>query len=325
MSDYVLWRRLTETDFNAMHGMASPHGRGGGAMHVALGVSSNAFPINRFLMSSAKSTVTIKTKGRTGKESDGVLTFSSNPNRRGGEWLIRDQFSHRHPAWTPRLGFPIKYSQKNPPYVFVFRVGSRFYAAFSTLSRLSRLPKPAMPEGLLSEQKGIRLAAKALLDEFDIPTRNLLDIFQERIAGESSTSPFDPKSIEDGRNRIMAAVVRRLGQQSFRRKLLAAYESRCAMTKCGSLWVLEAAHITPYRGIRTNAVSNGLLLRADIHTLFDLALISIEPSRMKIRVSSVLASSEYAALDGRRPIVPDLRSIQPSMAALEQHFSSFQP
>jgi hypothetical protein len=41
----VLWRRLTMNDFNAMNGTASPRGRGGGARHVALGVSTETFPI----------------------------------------------------------------------------------------------------------------------------------------------------------------------------------------------------------------------------------------------------------------------------------------
>ena len=84
-------------------------------------------------------------------------------------------------------------------------------------------------------------------------------------------------------------------------------------------------YITPYRGIKTNAVSNGLLLRADIHTLFDLALMSIEPARMKIRVSSLLSKSQYAAFDGRVPALPRMLSIQPSLAALEEHYSQFHP
>src|ERR1700687_2727530 len=106
MSDYVLWRRLTETDFNAMHGEASPHGRGGGAMHVALGVGNDRFPIDRFLRATARRTVTVQTAGESGLYGPATLNFASNPSRRGGEWLIRDQFSHRHPAWSSMSGFP---------------------------------------------------------------------------------------------------------------------------------------------------------------------------------------------------------------------------
>src|SRR2546425_8717774 len=106
MSSYVLWRRLTETDFNAMLGEASPHGRGGGAMHVALGVRTDAFQIDRFLNALGHRTVTIEAAAGPGNAGRAPLTLSSNPNRRGGEWLIRDQFSHRHPGWSAAAGFP---------------------------------------------------------------------------------------------------------------------------------------------------------------------------------------------------------------------------
>jgi CheY-like chemotaxis protein len=322
MSNSVLWRRLTETDFNAMHGNASPHGRGGGAMHVALGVGSQTFPIDKFLNAHGQPNITINTAAQPGKHGASSLVFGSNPDRRRGEWLIRDQFSHRHPAWLESTGFPATYNQSDPPYIFVFRVGNDFHVRFSTANRLSKLQPADRPQGLLSEPKGIRPAPPALLAALSVPQQTLLDTFEDN-AEDYVSEPFDPKNITDGRKRVMASILQRLGQRTFRRKLLSAYEQQCAVTRCTTLWVLEAAHIIPYRGIKTNAVSNGLLLRADIHTLFDLALISIEPARMKIRVSSLLSKSQYAGFDGRVPALPRTLSIQPSMAALEEHYSQF--
>jgi len=78
MSDYVLWRRLTQTDFNAMHGQASPYGRGGGAMHVALGVGNDKFPIAPFLQADRRKSITIQTVGETGRYGATSLNFSSN-------------------------------------------------------------------------------------------------------------------------------------------------------------------------------------------------------------------------------------------------------
>lgn len=293
-------------------------------MHVALGVGNEAFPIDRFLNARGRSNVTIKTTAQPGNHAVSSLTFRSNPDRRGGEWLIRDQFSHRHPAWSPAAGFPTAYDHADPPYVLVFRVGNTFHVRFTTENQLSKLRASAIPEGLLSETKGIRPVPTALLASFSIPPQTLLDTFEEQVA-QHTFEMFDPRTVVDGRRHIIAAVVQRLGQQAFRRKLLAAYATQCAVTQCKTIWVLEAAHITPYRGFKTNAVSNGLLLRADIHTLFDLALISIEPTRMKIRVSSLLAKSQYADFDGRIPALPSKLSVQPSMAALEEHYGSFHP
>ncbi len=51
-----------------------------------------------------------------------------------------------------------------------------------------------------------------------------------------------------------------------------AYGGRCAVTNCDIEDVLEAAHISPYNGPSTDQVYNGLLLRTDIHTLFDWAI-----------------------------------------------------
>ncbi|WP_200883691.1 HNH endonuclease [Archangium violaceum] len=58
-----------------------------------------------------------------------------------------------------------------------------------------------------------------------------------------------------------------------------AYGGRCALTDCEEPRVLEAAHIFPYHGPQTNHVTNGLLLRADLHVLFDLGLLRTEKLR----------------------------------------------
>ena len=83
----------------------------------------------------------------------------------------------------------------------------------------------------------------------------------------------------DGRERAIGAIVRRRGQPAFRRALLEAYHERCAVTGCDAPEALEAAHVVPYRGVATNHPANGLLLRADLHALFDLGLIAVDERR----------------------------------------------
>lgn len=324
MTNQVLWRKLTETDFNAIHGEASPRGRGGGAMHIALGVRNRAFEIDRFLNAAGRRSVNIRTREYSGHHAEASLQFSSNPNRRGGEWLIRDQFSHRHPAWTAAAGLPAVFDLDDPPYVLIFRIGDQYHARNSTLSRLRAMPPGSLPARIQSDSKGIATVSAAMLAAFGIPTESALDEY-EREATDVPTETFDPNSTEDGRHRIIASIVRRLGQPVFRRRLFVAYNAQCAITRCPTAWVLEAAHITPYRGIRTNAVSNGLLLRADVHTLFDLALIAIDPQVMQVRVSSVLRTSPYQAFDGNSLQLPRVTASQPNPVALAQHYRSFKP
>jgi hypothetical protein len=118
---------------------------------------------------------------------------------------------------------------------------------------------------------------------------------------------FDPASLEDARIRTLQAVVVREGQPRFRAALLDAYGGRCAITARDAARALETAHVKPYEGVLTNVVVNGILLRADIHTLFDLDLIGIEPSGQIVRISSQLANTVYQEFEGtplRRPTDP---------------------
>lgn len=321
----VLWRRLSATDFRAMNGDASPFGRGGGAMHIALGVRTNRFPIDNFLSAAGQTTVTISAAAdRDGTQVGQQLAFSGNPQRRGGEWRIGDQYSNRHPAWATTAGFPTTYDANNPPYVLIFKTGRSFHARYSLQSDIQNLSFSSRPKGILSISTGISAAPPEFVAAFRVPGLSGVEELQMQQAVEAAEA-FDPESVPDGRKRILGAVIRRLGQQTFRRKLISAYASQCALTQCKTLWVLEAAHISPYRGIRTNAVTNGLLLRADVHTLFDLILLTIEPNKFVVQVSTLLEGSQYEALDGREPRTPAKMALCPSTAALEYHYRLFQP
>jgi len=80
----------------------------------------------------------------------------------------------------------------------------------------------------------------------------------------------------------------RIGQGGFRVLVTEAYQRRCAITGESTLPVLEAAHIRPYAEDGPHEVKNGILLRSDMHTLFDRGLIGVSPD-YKILVSSQIA------------------------------------
>lgn len=142
---------------------------------------------------------------------------------------------------------------------------------------------------------------------------------QQRLAVESRS--FDPAGIIDSRRRVLAQIVRRRGQQEFRERLLAAYNGRCAITGCDAIDALEAAHIVPYQGDVTNRSQNGLLLRADIHTLFDLYLIGVMPNTLTVVVSEKLKGTIYRELEGTRLREPLTLEDRPSTVALQQHLT----
>jgi predicted restriction endonuclease len=130
---------------------------------------------------------------------------------------------------------------------------------------------------------------------------------------------FDPSSVTDGRDRVLSSIVRRRGQPTFRRRLIAAYRGRCAITGCAVEEILEAAHIVPYKGPDTHHLGNGLLLRTDLHTLFDLKLIALDVDTMRLLVSPSLSDSGYERYRGSRITLPDDPAKRPSSEALKQH------
>ncbi|WP_201743963.1 HNH endonuclease [Paragemmobacter ruber] len=99
----------------------------------------------------------------------------------------------------------------------------------------------------------------------------------------------------------MGMIRQRPDQGRFRAGLLARHGARCCMTGCAVAEALEAAHIIPFAETERDrdSAANGLLLRRDVHRLFDLGLISVEPEAGAIWVAPDLRASDYGALHGR--------------------------
>lgn len=115
----------------------------------------------------------------------------------------------------------------------------------------------------------------------------------------------------------LRAIAIRRGQPGFRRRLLNSYGGRCAVTGEGPEEVLEAAHIQPYSLAGINTTDNGLLLRADIHTLFDLGLIEVTPGNKKIRVDERLSGTAYYEHNESK-LVPRVDGTTPSDGYIRQ-------
>jgi hypothetical protein len=142
-------------------------------------------------------------------------------------------------------------------------------------------------------------------------------------AEEAETSVESTYVAPEGDRREIAwqQIKKRRGRMQFREALLHQYAERCLVTGCGLVAVLEAAHIDPYRGEGNNHPGNGLLLRADIHTLFDLDLLGVEPDGLQVKLHPDIAQ-EYEQLDGKTLCCPANR--RPSRAALKRRYRLFQ-
>jgi putative restriction endonuclease len=134
--------------------------------------------------------------------------------------------------------------------------------------------------------------------------RALWEAVRIRMAGRGAAEPALVAGPEEKARFGAEYLTRgRLGQGAFRVLVTDAYERRCAVTGEKTLPVLEAAHIKPYALNGPHQISNGILLRSDLHRLFDLGYITITPD-LRLEVSSQLKADwqngrEYYAHHGQ--------------------------
>jgi putative restriction endonuclease len=115
----------------------------------------------------------------------------------------------------------------------------------------------------------------------------------------------------------------RLGQGAFRLLVTDTYDRRCAITRERTLPALDAAHVRPYAEGGVHEVTNGLLFRRDIHSLFDRGYVTVTPE-LRFEVSRRIKEEfengrDYYALHGRPVCVPADLNRQPDRQALTWH------
>lgn len=111
------------------------------------------------------------------------------------------------------------------------------------------------------------------------------------------------KAIEGGHTTTTARA--RRGQGSFRKKLLKHFGEKCAFTGPTPPQALDAAHLYSYAANGEHHENGGLLLRRDLHNLFDLGLIAVNPKNKKLDISEDLMNySAYKKLHGSWITVP---------------------
>lgn len=127
--------------------------------------------------------------------------------------------------------------------------------------------------------------------------------FSRRLGMEDDLSLSDINQRElalpGGHVRILTRA--RLGQREFRSRLIERFGLVCAITGEQPPEVLDAAHLYSYAEVGTHDEHGGLLLRRDVHSLFDRGLIMVEPTTGRVRVArTVVPFVDYGSLDNLR-------------------------
>ncbi|MGH9523690.1 MAG: HNH endonuclease [Terriglobales bacterium] len=152
-----------------------------------------------------------------------------------------------------------------------------------------------------------------------------LEIWTEVQYRLRSSAPTLDESVAVAKERFgkPQVILPRLGQGAFRVMVADSYERACAVTGSHILHILDAAHIRPYTQGGTHSPVNGLLLRQDVHTLFDRGYVTVTPD-YRLEVSSRIKSEfnngdDYYALQGREIHLPRIEQYRPSSEALTWH------
>jgi hypothetical protein len=151
------------------------------------------------------------------------------------------------------------------------------------------------------------------------PPQSTDDGFDSPLIDFNIDAPVDERRKQESGRAV------RDGAERFRRDLLKTWGGQCAIAGTHVAEALDGAHIYPYLGDNTNLVINGVLLRADLHRLFDRHLISFryEESSLIISVSKKLADTEYEVYSGRRIVLPTARRHQPAECFIRWHYEKF--
>lgn len=123
---------------------------------------------------------------------------------------------------------------------------------------------------------------------------NLLRVYLNLIREIPDT---DGSSITDAYRERLVQV--RQGQADFRKKLFDKYGTICMLTGCKIPAVIEAAHIVPFSDSQDHNDNNGLLLRADLHILYDSHLLGITPDG-EVCVVPAVSGAGYSDLSGKK-------------------------
>lgn len=155
------------------------------------------------------------------------------------------------------------------------------------------------------------------------PGRLLWSLVERALAGAGAAGAVLGVAEERPRYGTPIFTRPRLGQASFQAAVLDAYGRRCAVTGEKVLPALEAAHIQPYGLGGDHRIDNGLLLRRDVHALFDRGYVTVT-TEFEVVVSKRLKSEfdngkEYLALHGHRLRLPRLSADAPARQFLEWH------
>jgi hypothetical protein len=145
---------------------------------------------------------------------------------------------------------------------------------------------------------------------------------QQRAEPDDAERVTEEAAQEIARQKILGEQATRPGQQEFSKTMRNNYRSKCAITGCNTSAALQAAHIRVSKDADDNRPENGLLLRSDIHALFDALLITLSEDGATVKISEALTDPSYEFLRNAVVSQPEIGP-RPSPENIRDHRNRF--
>ncbi len=188
-----------------------------------------------------------------------------------------------------------------------------------------------LPESLWIPQPASWARSIVVGKTYDTDTMDGLRLWKQIMGAAEAVSRPDQR-FGDGQSSYVVSGERygepqlirpRLGQGAFRLAVTDAYNRECAITRGRVLPALDAAHIQAYGSGGEHEVSNGLLLRRDIHCVFDAGYLTFDED-LRVVVSDRVRTdfnngNEYRRLHGQQIRLPDRPAFRPNLERLTWH------
>jgi len=198
------------------------------------------------------------------------------------------------------------------PGVFTESKLRRFYRRYNQYLSIQEIRERFFEQHFTQIPPLLRSGSKITLDAVEA-----LEETDDDIPGEA----YIPNNTDE-RQIVLKQIRARRGQKTFRDKLIKKYGAVCMVTGCTIMHIIEACHINPYKGEKDNDVNNGLLLRTDLHTLFDLNLVGIEPQTLTVHVKKPFLKNGYEDWHLKKLLHCSAKK-QPGTKALETRWAEF--
>ena len=182
--------------------------------------------------------------------------------------------------------------------------------------------KGTVSKEVFANPVAIRVAIVELTQMLDWDL-NIENIIEDINYSDRSSNPIIEEATNDNLQERIARYIRiRRGQNKLRENLFIVYCDTCCITGCKVKDVLHACHIFEFTKSGNNHSTNALLLRSDIHDLFDASLIGINPTTLQVEISIQLIGIEYQSLKGIR-IAERIDKYLPNSQSLKYRWEIF--